>query len=158
VPGRRCLEEVPGEQVSVTKAKAQSLAPLVFGDQIELVADMRARARMCGDGNGSAAAVEVVMRSRQPVAFECLFDLPSCGGLFFYGDPELHEVAAAHLVGEPEFVMIGRIELIKGIPLMSRRILRAGGVVTLDQHSWLRGRLRERFPNADITCPCIYGR
>jgi hypothetical protein len=76
VSRRGGLEKLSSEQASVTKAKGQPFIQLVFSREIEFVADMTARAGTCGNSNGSTAGIEVVIRSGQPVAFECLFQLP----------------------------------------------------------------------------------
>lgn len=57
------LEKLSGEQASVTKAKVQSLVPLIFKYQIEFVGNVATRAGMGGNSNSSTIAVEIVIRS-----------------------------------------------------------------------------------------------
>jgi hypothetical protein len=78
--------------------------------------------------------------------------------VFLYADAELHEIPAAHLIGEAVLVVIRRIELVKGIPVTAPRILRPRGVVALDKDARRRGNLAKRFPQADIAGPCADGR
>ena len=59
---RRCgVEKLPGEHSSITKSKVQSFIQLVFGNQIEFVADMAAGTGVCGNRNRAAAGIEVVI-------------------------------------------------------------------------------------------------
>src|SRR5258708_16445159 len=53
--------------------------------------------------------------------------------------------------------MIRRIELVKGIPRMSRRIFRSRGIVALDKDPRGRSNPGKCFPYADIACPRAYG-
>ena len=155
----RCggLEELPGEEASVTKSEVQSAIQLVFSNQINFIADMTARAGMCGNRNRSTAGVEIVICSGQPVAFKCLFELPFLGRLFFYAHSELHKVSAPDLIHKAELVVIRRIELVKGVPLTSIGAFCSRGVVTFGENTWRRGNLAKRFPRTRIACPGGYG-
>ena len=92
------IEKLSSKQASVTHAKSQSWVQQVFSHQIEFIADMAARAGMGGNRNGSAAGVEIVIGSGQPVPFECLFDLPFLGEVFFCANSELLKISAADLI------------------------------------------------------------
>ena len=61
VSQRGGLEKLSGEEPGVAKAKVQSFIHLVFGDQIEFVADVTAGAGVGGNRNRSAAGVEIVI-------------------------------------------------------------------------------------------------
>jgi hypothetical protein len=61
VARRGGAEKFPGKHASITKARVQSFIQLVFGNQIEFVADVAVRAGMGGNRNRSAAGVEVVI-------------------------------------------------------------------------------------------------
>jgi hypothetical protein len=61
VSRRGGVEKLSSKHTSITKVKDQFFVQLVFGNQIEFVADVAAGARMGGNGNGSAAGVEVVI-------------------------------------------------------------------------------------------------
>jgi len=52
---------LPGKEPGVAKAKVQSFIQLVFGDQIEFVADVAAGAGASGNRNRSAAGIEIVI-------------------------------------------------------------------------------------------------
>ncbi len=131
---RSGLEELSGEQAGITKAKVQSFAHGVFKSEIEFIANVAARAGMGGNGNGSTAGVEIVICGDKPVAYKCLFEFPFFGGFLFHAGSELHQVPAPNLIGETELVVVGRIELVEGIPVTARRIFRAGSVVALDKY------------------------
>jgi len=61
VTRRSFVEKLSGEHASVAKAKAQSFIHLVFGNQIEFVADVAARAGMGRNRNRPTAGIEVVI-------------------------------------------------------------------------------------------------
>ena len=54
-------EKLSGEQAGIAKPEADSFIQLVFGDQIEFVADVAAGAGACGNRNRSAAGIEIVI-------------------------------------------------------------------------------------------------
>jgi len=58
---RSGLEKLSGEQAGIAKAEVESFIHLVFGDQIEFVADVAAGAGAGGNRNRSAAGVEIVV-------------------------------------------------------------------------------------------------
>ena len=55
------LQKLPGKEPGVAKAKVQSFIQLVFGDQIEFVADVAAGAGTGGNRNRSATGIEIVI-------------------------------------------------------------------------------------------------
>ena len=61
VPQRGGVEKLSGEHARITKAKVQSFIHHVFGNRIEFVADVPARAGASRNRNGSAAGIEVVI-------------------------------------------------------------------------------------------------
>ena len=75
---------------------------------------------MGGNGNGSTSGIEIVICSGQPVAYKCLFEVPLLDRFFFCAGSELHKVPSADLIGEAKFVVIRRIQLLKGIPVTNR--------------------------------------
>ena len=91
---------MPREQAGVAKTEAQPFIQLVFGNQIEFVADMAAGTGVGGNRNRSAAGVEVVMRGDQPKAFKRLLQYPFFSDVFFHSDPKVRKIPAAHLIGE----------------------------------------------------------
>ncbi len=150
---RRGPEKRSGEHATVTKAKVKSFIQCVFSDDVEFVADVPARAGMRVNGNCAAPVIEIVIRCGQPEPFELLFESPFLSGYFFNAGSVLHKIPAADQIGEAVFVMIRRIELVKGIPLTSRRILGSRGVVELQESSRRCGRLAKGFAEAGIACP-----
>ena len=61
VSPRGGLEKLSGEQASIAKPEAESFIKLVFGNEIEFVADVTAGTGPGGNRNRSAAGVEIVM-------------------------------------------------------------------------------------------------
>src|ERR1700757_2173108 len=94
-----------------------------------------ARAGMRVNGNCAAPVIEIVIRCGQPEPFELLFESPFLSGHLFNAGSVLHKIPAADQIGESVFVMIRRIELVKRVPVMSRRILGSGRVVELEESS-----------------------
>ncbi len=113
---------------------------------------------MGGNRNCSTAGVEVVICSGQPVAFKLLFEFPLSRGLFFDTGSELHQVPAANLIGKAQLVMIRRIELIKGVPVVAVRICCSRGVIALEENARSGGDLAQRFADAGIARPRSNGR
>ena len=61
VSQRGGLEKLSCEEAGVAKAKVEPFIHLVFGDQIEFVADVAASAGAGGNRNRSAAGIEIVI-------------------------------------------------------------------------------------------------
>src|SRR5258708_6292890 len=96
VSPRSSLEKLSDEQAGIAKPEVESFIKLVFGNEIEFVADVTAGTGPGGNRNRSAAGVEIVVCGGQPEAFQGLLDFPFLSGVFFHADPELHEGPAAH--------------------------------------------------------------
>src|SRR5713226_1466381 len=111
---------------------------------------MAAGTRVGGDRYRSAASVEIVVRGGQPEALKSFFEFPFLTDVFLHADPELHKIPATHLIGEAELVVIGRIELVKGIPVSARRIFRSRGVVALDKDPQPCDKSRKHLAHAGI--------
>jgi hypothetical protein len=150
---RRGPEKRSGEHATVTKAKVKSFIQCVFSDDVEFVADVPARAGTRVNGNCAGPVIEIVIRCGQPEPFELLFESPFLSGYFFNAGSVLHKIPAADQIGEAVFVVIRRIDLVKGIPVTSRRILGSRGVVELQESSRRCGRLAKGFAEAGIPCP-----
>src|ERR1700721_2437292 len=88
----------------------------------------------------------------------CWFEVPFFRGLFFDTCAELHNVAAANLIGKAQLVVIRRIDLVKGIPLVAVRIFRSRGVITLEKNARRGGHFAKCFAAAGIARPCSNGR
>src|ERR1700761_6989831 len=129
VASRRGPEKRSGEHATVTKATVKSFIQGVFSDDVEFVADVPAPAGMRVNGNCAAPVIEVVIRCGQPEPFELLFESPFLSRYLFNAGSVLHKIPAAEQISEAVFVMIRRIDLVKGIPLVFRRILGSRGVV-----------------------------
>jgi hypothetical protein len=54
-------EKLSGEQAGIAKPEVDSFIQLVFGNQIEFVADMAAGTGVCGNRNRSAAGIKIVI-------------------------------------------------------------------------------------------------
>src|SRR5579872_3959964 len=119
------------------------MGPLIFRDEIKFVADVAVGTGKRGNCDGAAARIEIVPRRGQPVAYECLFELPAPGGFLLHSGAELLEIAPSDHIREPELVMIGRIELIKGAPPLCIRAICSGGIVDLREDPRFRERSAE---------------
>src|SRR6201988_2598282 len=106
VSPRGSLQKLPGKQASIAKAEVEPFIYLVFGDQIEFVADVPASPGAGWYCNRSAAGVKIVIGSSQPEAFKGLSDSPFLTKVFLHADPELLKVSAADLISEALLVMI----------------------------------------------------
>ena len=155
---RRGVEKLSGEHASIAKSKVQSFIQLVFGNQIEFVADMAARAGVGRNRNCSAAGIEVVICCGQPEAFKLLFEFPFFRGLFFDTGSELHQVPATDQIGKAKLVVVRRIELVKGIPVAAVRIFRSRGVIALEKNARRGGDLAKCLAQAGIARPRGNGR
>ena len=87
-----------------------------------------------------------------------VFEIPLFRGLFFDTGSELHQVPAASLIGKAQLVMIRRIELIKGVPVMAVRIFRSRGVIALEKNARRGGDIAKCFAQAGIARPSGNGR
>ena len=94
------LQKLPGEQAGIAKAEVEPFIHLVFGDQIEFVADVPASAGAGWYRDRSAAGVKIVIGSSEPETFKGLSDSPFLTEVFLHADPELHKIPTTHLVGE----------------------------------------------------------
>src|ERR1700740_938 len=106
VSPRGGLQELPGEQAAIAKAEVEPFIHLIFGDQIEFVADVPASPGAGWSRNRSAAGVKIVIGSSEPEAFKGLPDSPFLTEVFLHADPELLKVSAADLISEALLVMI----------------------------------------------------
>ncbi len=100
VSPRGGLEKLSGEQAGIAKAEVEPFIHLVFGDQIEFVADVPASPGAGWYRNRSAAGVKIVIGSSEPETLKGLSDSPFLTEVFLHADPELHNIPTAHLVGE----------------------------------------------------------
>ena len=74
------------------------------------------------------------MRRRQPEVFVGLPQFPFLADRFLYACAYLFNVFPGELVGEVEFVVIRRIELVKRTPGMAARIPGSGGIVRFEEN------------------------
>src|ERR1700731_355081 len=155
---RSGLEKLSGEHAAITETKAQSFIHRVFGNRIEFVADVSACARVGRNRNCSTAGVIVVIGSGQPEPFKLLFEFPLFRGLFLDTGPEVYKVPAADQIGKAQLIVIRRIDLVKGIPLVALRIFRSRSIIALEKNVRRGGDLAESLAHAGITGPRGNGR
>src|ERR1700722_11226749 len=70
----------------------------------------------------------------------------------------MHQVPAADLIGKAQLVVIRRIELVKGIPLVALRIFRSRGIIALEKNVRRGGDFAKSLANAGVARPRGNGR
>src|SRR5260221_12987404 len=80
VSPRSSLEKLSGEQAGIAKPEVESFIKLVFGNEIEFVADVTAGTGPGGNRNRCAGGGEIDRSASQPEAFTSLLDYrcPNC--------------------------------------------------------------------------------
>src|SRR6266404_2818525 len=157
VSPRGGLQKLPGEQAGIAKAEVEPFIHLVFGGQIEFVADVPASPGAGWYRNRSTAGVKIIIGSSEPEAFKGLPDSPFLTEVFLHADPELHKIPAADLIGKTLFVMIGRIKTVEGIPVTTRGILGSRRVIAFEINPRRCRNAGKLLSPADIARPCTDG-
>src|SRR5438270_5394085 len=154
--GRDRLQEASGKEACIAESRCDALIDLILSAEVEFLPDVAAgRLGIGGKGYRAAACVERIMCRCEPKAFVTLAQLPLLADGLFYAGTYLLKVFSAELVRELEFVVIRRIELVKGVPVISTRSFGSRCVIRFDEDARSPRRAVKRSTKHPVSGPCV---